>query len=58
METKTKSAKIKDNPCWKGYKQLGTKTKGSKKVPDCVPVAKKNAMLKKYKYYKTKDQCL
>lgn len=41
MAIKTKSAKPKDDPCWKGYKQLGTKTKGGKKVPDCVPVVKK-----------------
>jgi len=37
MATKTKSAKKKDDPCWKGFHQLGTKTKDGKKVPDCVP---------------------
>lgn len=26
------------NPCWKGYKQVGTKIKNGKKVPNCVPV--------------------
>ena len=26
------------NPCWPGYKQLGTKTKKGKQVPNCVPV--------------------
>jgi hypothetical protein len=26
------------NPCWKGYKQIGTKLKGSRKVPNCVKV--------------------
>jgi hypothetical protein len=26
------------NPCWAGYKQLGTKSKGGKQVPNCVPV--------------------
>ncbi len=41
MATKTKSAKTKDNPCWKGYKKLGTKIKAGKKVPDCVPEEKK-----------------
>jgi hypothetical protein len=25
------------NPCWKGYNQIGTKTKGNKTVPNCVP---------------------
>jgi len=23
-------------PCWKGYKQQGTKKKGGKTVPNCV----------------------
>jgi hypothetical protein len=41
MSTKTKSAKTKDDPCWTGYKKIGTKTKGGKKVPNCVPEAKK-----------------
>jgi len=31
----------KDDPCWKGYVQLGSKQKGDKKVPNCVPVEKK-----------------
>ena len=26
------------NPCWKGYKQIGTKIKKSRKVPNCVRV--------------------
>jgi hypothetical protein len=26
-----------DDPCWKGYKMVGTKKKGSKEVPNCVP---------------------
>ena len=24
-------------PCWEGYVQKGWKTKGGKKVPNCVP---------------------
>lgn len=28
----------KDNPCWKGYKPVGTKKKAGKTVPNCVPV--------------------
>ncbi len=28
-----------DNPCWKGYKQVGMKTKNGKEVPNCVPVS-------------------
>jgi len=27
-----------ENPCWKGYKAYGTKEKGGKEVPNCVPV--------------------
>ena len=27
------------DPCWKGYKQVGMKKKGNKKVPNCVPVS-------------------
>jgi hypothetical protein len=27
----------KDNPCWKGYKPVGTKQKAGKTVPNCVP---------------------
>lgn len=25
------------DPCWKGYKQLGTKKKNGKEVPNCIP---------------------
>jgi len=28
----------KDNPCWKGYKPVGTKKKAGRTVPNCVPV--------------------
>lgn len=27
------------NPCWKGYKPVGTKKKGGRTVPNCVPVS-------------------
>jgi len=27
----------KDNPCWKGYKPVGTKQKNGRTVPNCVP---------------------
>jgi hypothetical protein len=26
-----------DNPCWKGYKPVGTKKKNGRTVPNCVP---------------------
>jgi|LakMenEpi03Aug12_release.lakeMendotaPanAssembly.Ray.scaffolds.fasta_scaffold4182541_1 hypothetical protein len=29
---------IENNPCWDGYKQIGTKMKNGKRVPNCVPV--------------------
>ena len=35
--TKKTAAKKKDDPCWKGYKKVGTKNKSGKKVNDCVP---------------------
>lgn len=28
-----------DDPCWKGYKMVGTKKKGGKEVPNCVPTS-------------------
>ena len=30
--------KDSDDPCWKGYVQLGTKKKNGKEVPNCVPM--------------------
>ena len=30
-------AEARKDPCWKDYKQVGMKTKGGKKVPNCVP---------------------
>jgi hypothetical protein len=27
-----------ENPCWKGYKQIGMKEKNGKQVPNCVPI--------------------
>ena len=29
-----------EKACWSGYKQVGMKDKGGKKVPNCVPVKK------------------
>jgi len=31
-------AENSEDPCWKGYKQLGTKVKDGKDVPNCIPV--------------------
>jgi hypothetical protein len=27
------------DPCWKGYEQIGFKTKKGRRVPNCVPKA-------------------
>jgi len=35
-EAKQKTLK-NSNPCWKGYKPVGTKKKGGRTVPNCVP---------------------
>lgn len=37
MAKKNKKNAKKDDPCWRGYHQVGTKTKDGKKVPNCVP---------------------
>lgn len=29
---------MENSPCWSGYKQIGTKVKKGKQVPNCVPV--------------------
>ena len=34
---KLKDILNEDKPCWKGYQQIGMKTKNGKKVPNCVP---------------------
>ena len=40
MATKKKASPKKEDPCWKGYEQVGSKTKKGKKVPNCVPEKK------------------
>jgi len=34
---KKKYNEAAENPCWDGYKMLGMKDKGGKKVPNCIP---------------------
>ncbi len=37
MATRKKPKKrTSPNPCWKGYEQIGMKTKNGKQVPNCV----------------------
>ena len=38
----------KDNPCWKGYKPVGTKKKGGRTVPNCVPKESKKKLTENY----------
>ncbi len=33
---KISTDKKTDDPCWKGYKQVGMKEKNGKQVPNCV----------------------
>ena len=35
------SVKKAEDPCWKGYEKVGSKTKNGKSVPNCVPEKKK-----------------
>ena len=41
------------NPCWSGYKQIGTKKKAGKPVPNCVPVAEEAKATKAQETLKT-----
>lgn len=38
-----------NDPCWKNYKMIGTKTKNGKKVPNCVPSSFKEWLLEEEK---------
>ena len=38
---------LRDDACWKGYVQKGTKRKGNRIVPNCVPVGKAKAEVKR-----------
>lgn len=37
LEEAKKKITAKEDPCWKGYKMVGTKKKGGREVPNCVP---------------------
>ena len=43
----------KDNPCWKGYKPVGTKKKNGRTVPNCVPKESKKNLTENYFPVKT-----
>ena len=44
----TVQAKSANDPCQEGYEQYGMKTKGGRKVPNCVPIAEAAMLKKKY----------
>ncbi|MBC5774571.1 hypothetical protein H8S95_10910 [Pontibacter sp. KCTC 32443] len=45
--SKTNSSKSSDkDPCWKGYEQVGMKSKDGKQVPNCVPENKSSSKKK------------
>lgn len=37
FEPTGKKKSLKDDPCWSGYRMIGMKEKGGRKVPNCVP---------------------
>jgi len=39
-----KSTISEDEACWKGYKQIGIKSKNGKQVPNCVPVRENKSL--------------
>ena len=45
-EDVTDPGKRDGDPCWDGYKQEGTKMKGGKQVPNCVPL--KEGLVEEY----------
>jgi len=47
VEEGNKKMKGKD-PCWKGYEMVGTKKKGGKEVPNCVPEEVLRSILDSY----------
>lgn len=44
----TVQAKSANDPCQEGYEQYGMKTKGGRKVPNCVPIAEAKKMKELY----------
>lgn len=50
-----KIKKSEDDPCWKGYTQLGTKEKNGKEVPNCVPIGEEVEQLDEMMVFDAKD---
>ena len=47
---------MKKDPCWDGYKAIGMKDKGGKKVPNCVPEKAAEAKSKAQAYKDSKKK--
>lgn len=43
-------AKKSKGPCWEGYEMIGMKTKGGRKVPNCVPKKRSTGTPKQGEY--------
>jgi hypothetical protein len=43
--SKIASYKKGSGPCWSGYEMIGMKSKGGKKVPNCVPKKASKGMM-------------
>ena len=43
--SKIASYKKGSGPCWSGYEMIGMKSKGGKKVPNCVPKKASTGMM-------------
>lgn len=44
------------DPCWKGYRQLGTKKKDGKEVPNCIPESEEHEEMHTKEEAKYQDQ--
>ena len=45
-----KNFRKEEGPCWPGYKQVGTKMKNGKEVPNCVPISDETDAQRKAKF--------
>lgn len=41
---------LEQDPCWKGYRQLGTKKKNGKEVPNCIPIKEEKSSKEEANY--------
>jgi hypothetical protein len=48
----------KDDPCWDGYRQLGTKKRRGKTIPNCIPESTEDDLLEEAAEYQGKKVTL